>query len=350
MSQEPINIAGVCAFPNPNGVRDMRFVDCNYNTLFRLPNHSSIIMTKPDGTQMKQQCSYIDDYHIYIGQCGFHIMEFAEMAWRNGYTYLPEHPREQDCCDTYALYQIKDVIKTDYFCCTYERANGRIRPADSLSVTATFCWSIKAESRLPTMWRPKNSRSCPTALRRSFPSRIRWKGPSVNTSLSDEEAMMELNLKPMSKLEQQYSYSHDEAVDAATRCLGHLRGDMGSTGKAFYFTWFDHCGELKTPAFKSEFDDVINALRFDEAYHGILSSRSAMSSYCYKHPECSYGSGVREHGVRIDTEDYSYLLRLNPNPGEYNFYCYCYEKEALDRHLAQQKEPTKPQKKHEMER
>lgn len=71
MSQEPINIAGVCAFPNPNGVRDMRFVDCNYNTLFRLPNHSSIIMTKPDGTQMKQQCSYIDDYHIYIGQCGF---------------------------------------------------------------------------------------------------------------------------------------------------------------------------------------------------------------------------------------------------------------------------------------
>ena len=79
---------------------------------------------------MKQQCSYIDDYHIYIGQCGFHIMEFAEMAWRNGYTYLPEHPREQDCCDTYALYQIKDVIKTDYFCCAYERAKERIKPTD----------------------------------------------------------------------------------------------------------------------------------------------------------------------------------------------------------------------------
>lgn len=125
MSQEPINIAGVCAFPNPNGVRDMRFVDCNYNTLFLLPNHSSIIMTKPDGTQMKHQCSYIDDYHIYIGQCGFHIMEFAEMAWRNGYTYLPEYPRAQDCCDTYALYQIKDVIRTDYFCCAYvEDADG----------------------------------------------------------------------------------------------------------------------------------------------------------------------------------------------------------------------------------
>lgn len=58
MSQEPVNIAGVCAFPNPSGVRDMRFVDCYYNTLFYLPNHSNIIITKPDGTQMKQQCSY----------------------------------------------------------------------------------------------------------------------------------------------------------------------------------------------------------------------------------------------------------------------------------------------------
>ena len=79
---------------------------------------------------MKQQCSYIDDYHTYIGQCGFHIMEFAEIAWRNGYSYLPEHPQERDCCDTYALYQLKDIIRSDYFCSSYESAKGRIRPSD----------------------------------------------------------------------------------------------------------------------------------------------------------------------------------------------------------------------------
>ena len=101
-----------------------------YNTLFYLPNHSNIIITKPDGTQMKQQCFYIDDYHTYIGQCGFHIMEFAEIAWRNGYSYLPEHPQERDCCDTYALYQLKDIIRSDYFCSSYESAKGRIRPSD----------------------------------------------------------------------------------------------------------------------------------------------------------------------------------------------------------------------------
>lgn len=89
MSQEPINIAGVCAFPNPNGVRDMRFVDCNYNTLFRLPNHSSIIMTKPDGTQMKQQCSYIDDYHIYIsGNTAGSRMKLGKKLLRSWVIYL----------------------------------------------------------------------------------------------------------------------------------------------------------------------------------------------------------------------------------------------------------------------
>ena len=194
MSQEPINIAGVCAFPNPNGVRDMRFVDCNYNTLFRLPNHSSIIMTKPDGTQMKQQCSYIDDYHIYIGQCGFHIMEFAEMAWRNGYTYLPEHPREQDCCDTYALYQIKDVIKTDYFCCAYERAKGRIRPADYRCVyrgnlgPGTTLEDLRKKHGMehrPGGGTLRSLCDSPTALRRSFPSRTSRKRTSTSMNLND---------------------------------------------------------------------------------------------------------------------------------------------------------------------
>ena len=130
MCQEFVSIAGVCAFPNSDGARDIRFVDCYYNTLFYLPNHSSIVLTKPDGTQIKQQCSYIDDYHAYIGQRSFHIMEFAEMAWRNGYAYLPEHPQERDCCDTYALYQLKDIIHSDYFCASYASAKGRIKPAD----------------------------------------------------------------------------------------------------------------------------------------------------------------------------------------------------------------------------
>ena len=39
------------------------------------------------------------------------------------------------------------------------------------------------------------------------------------------------------------------------------------------------------------------------------------------------------YGVRVDTQKYAYLCRLNPNKGEYNLYCYCYIKDWLDKHI-----------------
>lgn len=130
MNHKSVNAFGIDALANANRIREVRFVDCNFNTLFFVPNYESIIVTKSDGTQLKHKCIYIDDYHAFIGQRGFHIMEFAEMAWRNGYSYLPEHPREQDCCDTYALYQIKDVHHVEYYRGTYAKAEKKIRPSD----------------------------------------------------------------------------------------------------------------------------------------------------------------------------------------------------------------------------
>ena len=75
--------------------------------------------------------------------------------------------------------------------------------------------------------------------------------------------------------------------------------------------------------------DVIN--RFGDGE--FLSGRSTMSKFCYEHPESSYEDDRNHYGVRVDTERYSYLMRLNPNRGEYNLYCYCYQKEWLNNHL-----------------
>ena len=145
---------------------------------------------------------------------------------------------------------------------------------------------------------------------------------------------MDLTIRPMTPQERMYSYSQSQQIMGQTSCIGHLRGDMGSNGKGFYSSWDDHCADRKTEAFKAKFDDVINALRFDDSFGGVLKDRSALSHYCYSHPESSFGND-REFGFRADTEQYSYLLRLNPNRGEYNLYCYCYERKWLDRHMKQ---------------
>lgn len=64
----------------------------------------------------------------------------------------------------------------------------------------------------------------------------------------------------------------------------------------------------------------------------ILESRSNLSKFCYSHMKGEFGND-REWGIRVDTDRYSYLMRLNPNRGKYNLYCYCYVREWLEQHM-----------------
>lgn len=144
---------------------------------------------------------------------------------------------------------------------------------------------------------------------------------------------MDMTIRPMTPAEHNYGYTESQQLMSQTGCIGHLRGDMGSSGTEFFSTWNDYRPDLKTEAFKAEFDAFINALRFDESYGGVLTNCSKLSAYCCAHPESRMDSDGHSFGFRADTERYSYMLRLNPYKGEYNLYCYCYVREWLERHL-----------------
>ena len=135
----------------------------------------------------------------------------------------------------------------------------------------------------------------------------------------------------MNPAERKYTFRQSQQISMQTGLIGYLRADFGSTGKEFYSTWNDFRKDLKTDDFKKEFDLVINSYRFGDGK--FLSGRSAMTKFCYEHPESSYEDDRNHYGVRVDTEQHSYLMRLNPNRGEYNLYCYCYQKEWLNNHL-----------------
>lgn len=146
---------------------------------------------------------------------------------------------------------------------------------------------------------------------------------------------MDMTIRPMVPAERNYFYSQSQQISMQTGLIGYLRADMDSDGKGFFSTFFDFRADLKTEDFKTEFDEVINALRFDENYGGALKDRTSLAAYCRRSQESSFGGDGRKFGFRADTEQYSYLLRLNPNKGEYNLYCYCYQRKWLDRHLQQ---------------
>lgn len=140
-----------------------------------------------------------------------------------------------------------------------------------------------------------------------------------------------MDFRVLKPAERNYTYSQSQQISMQTGCIGHLRADMDSNGEGFFSSWDDFRKDLKTQEFKDEFDAVINELREDG---GILHNRGTLSKFCFSTPESSFGND-REYGVRVDTEKYAYLMRLNPHKGEYNLYCYCYVRDWLDKHLKQ---------------
>ena len=104
MNQEPVLIKGVVAFPNPNGNREIRFIDAFYHDLFKIPDHSNIVISYLDGGKRCVPCEYIDDTHVDIDGTAFHICQFAELMMRNGATYEPEHPPAEPTYGTYEIY------------------------------------------------------------------------------------------------------------------------------------------------------------------------------------------------------------------------------------------------------
>ena len=148
---------------------------------------------------------------------------------------------------------------------------------------------------------------------------------------------MELTIRPMQPGERLYCYNQSSQIMAQTGCIGHLRADMGTDGRHFYSEWEDHMGGLKTGQFKAELDEVINALRFDGQYGGMLKDRRSLAAFCAARPEGAFDTKRYDYGYRADTEKYAYLFRLNPNSGQYNMYCYCYVREWLDGHMEKAK-------------
>lgn len=145
---------------------------------------------------------------------------------------------------------------------------------------------------------------------------------------------VEIEMRALLPTECKYTYRQSQQISMQTGLIGYLRADMGTNGNEFWSTWNDYRKDLKTDDFKNEFDDIINSFREKGQF---LSNRQALSRFCDETQNVlmfgeRYGAG-RDYGVRVNTQNYAYLMRLNPHKGEYNLYCYCYKKDWLDDHL-----------------
>ena len=66
----------------------------------------------------------------------------------------------------------------------------------------------------------------------------------------------------------------------------------------------------------------------------ILETRDALHRFCTgpENAAASFGNHS-DWGLRVNTPEYAYLMRLNPNMGVYSLYCYCYRRDWLEQHM-----------------
>ncbi len=144
----------------------------------------------------------------------------------------------------------------------------------------------------------------------------------------------EFTIRSLTEQERDYTYTQERRILEDSGCVGHLRVDMDTAGTSFYTGWTDHVHELNDSAFKSEFDHIINELRNNPEYGNILTNREDMKKYCEAFKgEAAFGGEPPVYGFRVDSDNWSLLMRLDPTPGNYAAYIYAYDKGYLDEHL-----------------
>lgn len=147
--------------------------------------------------------------------------------------------------------------------------------------------------------------------------------------------MMDFEVKALKPEERIYTFKQSYQLEGQTGCIGHLRGDMGRDGLRFHTSWEDHRTDLKSDDFKLEFDRFVNAMRSDERLGYFFKDFQSLEKFCHSHPESRFDGDSQYYGFRVDTQFYSYLIRLNPCQNDYNFYVYCYRQDWLNYHINQ---------------
>lgn len=154
-----------------------------------------------------------------------------------------------------------------------------------------------------------------------------------HTENGKDKSDMDMTICDMTAQERLYTYAQSQQIRVQTGSIGHLRGYFDKSGD-FGHTWEPHSPDLITDDFRTEFDQVVNALRSDEKYGSLLKSPGRLTRYSFAHPDSRFDKKSNDFGVRADTKNHTYLLRLNPDRGEYNVYCYCYRADWLAQHMA----------------
>lgn len=138
---------------------------------------------------------------------------------------------------------------------------------------------------------------------------------------------MKFEVRPMREDEFKYTFPMSTQLFMQTCYIGTLTAALDNQGQ-LTTSWTDVFANLKTAEFLREIYFLIKDL---QKKGEMLCSLKYLSEMCKSNRVSDIGSG--QFGIRFDSHEYCYLVRLNPEKKSENFNCYCYKSKWLDTHL-----------------
>jgi len=139
---------------------------------------------------------------------------------------------------------------------------------------------------------------------------------------------MSYKLIPAEPKERELFYRLDGEAAESHGAIGYMRADFGRSGGEFENTWFDAQTPrmLNTVEFKSEFQEVIDALRNDEE-SPPFASRGSLQKFCFENKGLNLSDSA--DGFKIQTLKFTYAVYCSPFRGDYDIRVYAYDNRYL---------------------
>lgn len=143
---------------------------------------------------------------------------------------------------------------------------------------------------------------------------------------------MDIQFQQLSRKEQFYCFPQSQQISMQTGLIGHVKGSWLRNPDFLVTEFRDFREELKSDAFREDLDDVFRVFYKGENGLDLLKDHQTLEAFCKTHPEMDLRDN-QHFGFRVNTDHYSYLIRVAPQSHYEEFYCYCYVRQWLDRHM-----------------
>lgn len=137
--------------------------------------------------------------------------------------------------------------------------------------------------------------------------------------------------------EQIYANRQTTKIAKAAGFLGNAEIVFNNDGSLHSYKWNKSWNKRKyygVRRFRGAFEKIINSLRRDGS---ILGNIKYLHDFVDNEPEYSLKNPEGEYGFRIDTNQYSYFMRIRMAAENYSVSGYCYDRVYLKKHMEKAK-------------